>query len=145
MSAYLDGSSEVSSGGLPCELGSGRVSLATKCITVVLPKGSFNAIGKEETLLYTHRSVSSLARLKCFRKDPDCGSCTERHSLTWGKGTATSDSLALPLAALRNLSCLRERSVTSLWPHWPQTCSAAQLFRPCSMQPTDAGCQWRHD
>lgn len=27
----------------PCELGSGRVSLATKCITVVLPKGSFNA------------------------------------------------------------------------------------------------------
>lgn len=32
----------------PWEFGSGNVSLATKCITVVLPKGSFNAMGKAE-------------------------------------------------------------------------------------------------
>lgn len=34
--------------GLPWEFGSGNVSLATKCITVVLPKGSFNATWKGE-------------------------------------------------------------------------------------------------
>lgn len=41
--------------GLPWELGSGNVSLATKCITVVLPKGSFNAMGKtEDSLLHIY-------------------------------------------------------------------------------------------
>lgn len=43
LSLWLKG--ETSPGhGLPWEFGSGNVSLATKCITVVLPKGSFNAM-----------------------------------------------------------------------------------------------------
>lgn len=42
--------------GLPWEFGSGNVSLATKCITVVLPKGSFNAMWKvEDNVLHIHQ------------------------------------------------------------------------------------------
>lgn len=36
------------SGSLPCELGSGRVSLATKCMTVVLPGGNFRAVQEKK-------------------------------------------------------------------------------------------------
>lgn len=40
----------------PWEFGSGNVSLATKCITVVLPKGSFNAMWKvEDNVLHIHQ------------------------------------------------------------------------------------------
>lgn len=35
-------------GGLPWELGSGRVSLATKCMTVILPGGNFRAVQQKE-------------------------------------------------------------------------------------------------
>lgn len=45
---------------LPWEFGSGNVSLATKCITVVLPKGSFNAVWKIEDDLLTQSLFSSL-------------------------------------------------------------------------------------
>lgn len=55
LSLWLKG--ETSPGhGLPWEFGSGNVSLATKCITVVLPKGSFNAMWKvEDNVLHIHQ------------------------------------------------------------------------------------------